>query len=687
MIKSLTNISEVSVIDQNGENDILSFSEIEFDDKALGSGGFGSVHNVQSIDGVLKSEFVIKIFTDEDSKQHAYDVVRILHDKLKKRQHLTKTPTYHDKPELLGLPFLVFKGYDNISEKHCVAFLMYNLEKLNYEDYGSDMAKLDEYTLLNIPDKLYLAYQLAKTIDFLHEIKFIHADLSENSLWFNPKRIQLSIIDYDSGYHFDTQDKPTTIGKVGHWIGSRFRNIIGQPKDSSELNTLDRLYEEYWVLANATFEVVFGAMPFFFLSDTDDNSKQSYLKENEWPNIDYSSPLFNKANSQQHQAIILFLKQLEEGGAKELIDAFKKVFNSGYKNERKRLTSKEWKELLFNLNQSLGNPILKSFTADKTKIKRKNEEVEFYFEVNKYDSIYVNNKLVPLNQKSIILNIADSTKVNIRAINDFQTIEDFVEIQAVKVEPKILLFTASKLLRDSEDPIILSWETENANSVSINLIDKELEISGMTEVTPIEKTQYLLTVKGYFDEVLSQEIEVDIIKPNIKFFNWEVNLNKGITNVDISWEVENATSVKISPHVKSQNVNGLEHISISERTEFKLIAKGLFADIENEITAHPFPVPIVKQIFANAPKLELKININNTALNFPENLFTASSIQFTNNVQFNNLDINSTELGSSLEFPKFEDENLLMDKLVEKRIGISDIYHIIMKKIYNTLKK
>ena len=132
MIKSLSNITDISVIDQNESNDILTFSRIEFDDNALGSGGFGSVHSVQSIDGISKSEFVLKIFTDEEHKQHAYDVIMLLHQKLKKRQSKSKTPVYHDIPELLGLPFLVFKGYDNISEKHCVAFLMYNLEKLSY---------------------------------------------------------------------------------------------------------------------------------------------------------------------------------------------------------------------------------------------------------------------------------------------------------------------------------------------------------------------------------------------------------------------------------------------------------------------------------------------------------------------------------------------------------------------------
>jgi len=688
MIKSLSNITDISVIDQNGSNDILTFSKIEFNDNALGSGGFGSVHIVQSIDGISKPGFVLKIFTDEEHKQHAYDVIKILHQKLKKRQSSTKTPVYHDRPVLLGLPFLVFKGYDNISEKHCVAFLMYNLEKLNYEDYGSDKAELKEYKSLSIPDKLYLAYQLTKTIEFLHQIEFIHADLSENSLWFNSKRVQLSIIDYDSGYHFDLQGKPTTVGKVGHWIGSTFRNIIGQKKDSSDLSTLDRLYEEYWVLANATFEIIFGVMPFFFLSDTDDNTKQEYLGEFEWPNIDQASPLFNKTNSQQHQAIISFIEQLENAGAAKLISAFKTVFNKGYKNETKRLTSKEWKNLLLNLNQSLdNNPQIKNYTSSKTSINQKDEEVVFSFEVQKYNAVYLNDKLVPLNQSSITLPLKDSSKIVLKTINDFEIIEDFIEIKAIKTEPKISLFEASTELRNTKSPVTLSWLVNSAKEVLISGITDSFSNKGSINVEPVLKTTYTLTAIGFFDEKITKILTIDVIAPIIKAFTWEINLNEGIDNIDLLWETTEAQSVEIIPNVTESSPNGLAHVPINKETVFILIAKGLFSTVEKEITAHPFPVPIVKQIFAVAPKIEINTNIDFSQSNLPKELFSDKNIQFSNNVHFNNLEINSTELIYSLEFPKFKNENALINKFSKTKVTLADIYEIVLKRIHKRLNR
>ena len=49
--------------------------------------------------------------------------------------------------------------------------------------------------------------------------------------------------------------------------------------------------------------------------------------------------------------------------------------------ERKRLTSKEWKDLLLNLNQSLeNNPLIKNYSSNKTSINQKDEEVVFSFQ-------------------------------------------------------------------------------------------------------------------------------------------------------------------------------------------------------------------------------------------------------------------------------------------------------------------
>src|SRR5690606_30760740 len=181
----------------------------------------------------------------------------------------------------------------------------------------------------------------------------------------------------------------------------------------------------------------------------------------------------NKANSRQHQAIISFIEQLENAGAKDLIGAFKTVFNKGYNNVTKRLTSKEWKNLLLNLNQSLKNsPLIKNYASNKTSINNKDEEVIFTFDVQKYNAVYLNDKLIPLNQNSLTLPIKDNSKIILKAVNDFEDIKDFIEIKAIKIEPKISRFEASTEIRNTKSPDILNWLVNSA---------KEVLISGLTD--------------------------------------------------------------------------------------------------------------------------------------------------------------------------------------------------------------
>ena len=687
MIKSLSNISDISVIDQNGSNDILTFSKIEFDDTPLGSGGFGSVHTVQSIDGVSKPEFVLKILTKE--KQHSYDVINLLHQKLKKRQSKSNTPPFHDTPELLGLPFLVFKGYDNIEEKECVAFLMYNLEKLSYEDFGSDVSLSDDYKTLSIPNKLFLAYQLSKTIDLLHSIEFIHADISENSIWFNSKRVQLALIDYDSGYHFDSQDKPSTLGKLWQGTTGFFKKVITGEIETEKVTSNDRLFEEYFWLAHHIFEIITGVSPYFFLSDADDNTKSKYLENFDWPNIDHSSALFNKANSRQHHAIISFIEQLENAGASELISAFKTVFNKGYKKETKRLTSKEWKTLLGDLNQELeNNPLINNFSSNKTSISQKNEKVVFSFDVKKYNAVYLNDKLVPLNQNSITETIQDSSKIVLRTINDFQIIEEVIQIEANKVDPQFNELKIAKQIRDTEEPVLINWNVENAKEVIFSNDEDRLPVKFFMNVKPTEKTTYKIKAIGYFNQVVEKEVTIDVIKPQINFFDWEVNLNEGLDNVDLSWETENVQKVTITPNIGEVKLNGKKHVGIDGKTEFTLLAKGIFGTVvEHTIKAQPFPVPIVKQIFTEAPEISISANIEFNENIIPQGLINLGNVNFTNQIQFNNIEVNTDEVNLSLKIPDFETDNLLEKNFTKEKFTLTDIYNSLLKKVYKKLNK
>ena len=242
-------------------------------------------------------------------------------------------------------------------------------------------------------------------------------------------------------------------------------------------------------------------------------------------------------------------------------------------------------------------------------------------------------------------------------------------------------------MRDSLDPIELSWSVENAKTITISNTDKLSFKDDSVKVKPKVETSYVLTAVGFFDEEITSEITIDVIKPIIESFIWEINLDIAINNIDLNWQTTYTESVEILPNVKEINPIGTAHVIINKETIFKLIAKGLFSNIEKEITAQPFPVPVVKQIFAEAPKIEITTNIDLKGVNFPKELLTVNNIQFSNEVHFNNLEIDSTELKNTLDFPLFKYENVLEKKIYRKKITVTDIYKRVIKKINKKLHK
>ena len=634
MIKSLSNIVDISFIEQLGnENDLLPLEKISYYDSEIGSGGFGSVYKIESINGIQTKNYVIKLINHSDSKEHAYNTINLLHNKIKKITTKNTKSIYQTNPELLGLPFIAFRAIDEIEEKSVVGLLMHELVQLKYDDFGSDTFNKNEYAETSIPNRIYYAFQLSKTITFLHKISFIHSDISENAIWINNNKNQIAIIDYDSGFHTDLQEKPTTIGKVGQWIGSRFRNILSKEEDKETLSSEERIQEEYWVLANAIFELIFGVSPYFFINDADDKTKRKYLKENSWPSIDLNAKYFNSNNEKPYKATLSFINQLNDYGLNILTEAFIKVFNKGYKNERQRLKAEEWEKLLSDLCLALDlKPEIKKFTSDKKIIHSNEDVVKLEWEHCKGNLVFINDELI--NSNYCIKKFDDTTEVTLKVVNDFGEATEKLIVTAKKVNPIIKSFNSNIFNRSDLTPVILSWETENTKLVTLSNFDDKFKSVDSFEVNPLEKTKYILKALGNFNQETEAEIEIDVIGASIKSFRYEINIEKGIDNIDLFWQTENATEASISPRIGNIALNGQTEIGIVEKTDFTINAKGFFNEVSKTIETQPFPIPIIKGILIPTPILNIEMVIPESNLQIPQILNNNLSINFNNSISF-----------------------------------------------------
>lgn len=633
MIRTIVNIKEISVIDQNIKNNIYSLNKIDYNDKELGSGGFGAVYKVKSIDGLDSDKYVLKIFSIEKDSQHAYDVISMLHIKIKKHQSKTNVPIFYSNSELIGLPFMVFKGYDDVAEKDVVAFIMYNLIELGYEDYGNEACNREKINELHITDKIILSFQIAKTIDFLHNINFLHCDLKEESLFINPETAKIAIIDFDSGYHFDKQDKALTVGSFTQWVSKKFNRYIRNQASVNDISTDERIRDEYWLLANSIFELIFGLTPYFFLRDASDEVKTSYLLENIWPKINYDSEYFLEGNAEYHKYVVDSLEYYKHSEFKPLIKAFEKTFNEGYSNDKVRLSSSDWKKVLYDIIKCIGNnPKLLKFSSSKQEIDRPNEYINFEWNVSNCNEVYVNGELQDLSSFTKQLKINDDKKVDIKLVNDFGYVEDSIFISANKEEPEILFFISSSPVRKSLDKISLSWNVKNADYVLFNRESLHYDSIGGVDIYPSSLKEYFITAVGSFGQKVTSSIKIDVIKPKINNFSYEVNLLKGIKNIDLKWDTENVTDLFIEPDIGKVTGKNIYSIEIDDKTKFILKAIGYFGTIEKEIYAIPFPLPIVRELMTGIPNININSRITIANPIISKDSISGDRIQFNNNI-------------------------------------------------------
>lgn len=650
MSKTLTNITGISTIDYSLNERFSDVMEVVFNDEAIGTGAIGSVYRIESIGGEKRDSLLVKIIDRADFVEKTYDTLNILHDKLRTIQNSNNTPIYVEYPELLGLPFIVFKGNLLGQDQTVTGLIMKNLVNEGFDDLGADEWNADKYLQVDVKTKLFMSYQMAKCIDFLHSIKFVHSDLKGQSLFLNLKIPQVVFIDFDGGFNYDKQSHGLTLGAIQSFMSPLFKKWIRLGKSSKDLSFNERLDEENWNTAIGLFELIFGIQPFFFLKDNEEATLKKYLKNTQWPKNDGPDDIYIDGNKDLHKSIIQNLEAFRSNGFETLIDKFILVFNSGLSNPSKRPSPSEWKNLLFDLNKEfVGEPIVQKFNANKKSISFKGDSVVFSWQGSFYRKVYLNGVLCDFLQKEKSISLTDSTEVRLTFVSDFGEKSEVIQIEALKVEPKIIDFNSSISLRTDLTPVVLIWETKDVTRVRINSIGEDLQPNGDTQVDPKEKTTFVLTAFGNFDQTVEKTITVDVESVEILKFNYEINIEKGIDNVDVIWETKNAIEVEISPRIGIVDLSGKTSVGIPDRTEFIIVAKGCFNETSKTIEAKPFPIPIIKGLFIPTPILNLENHVPEALLQTPSVLQNIPTISINNSIEFNTVIPQYTELDKKLK--------------------------------------
>jgi hypothetical protein len=482
------------------------FNDVEYEDNAFESGGFGSVHRIASLGGTEVEGLLLKIIHQEQNADHAFATIRLLHEKLWARcgEELTA-----DHPELLGLPFRLFRADDAMGNT-VVAMVMRDLVQLGFADLGSDEWDSTVYfTDIPLQSKIHLAYQFARAFELLDAIGFVHADLKDRSVFVNVEQPQLALIDFDSGFHPAVQSAAATIGALSHWAGFRMREWIKSGSHPGQLTKEERIEEERWSLAAGLFEVLIGVAPYFFLRDGDETSIAEYLKDHDWLEGAQDHSLLNPGNFQALEVVRELMEMLDEAGGKDLVAAFRKTFKRGFFKPAARPTAAEWKALLQPLvSAHVGAPVVSSFSGSPAILRRQDEELALTWAATHYRVIYLNGVQQLLGSTRVVLQPGAEQRYHLKAVNDQGESTAQWSVDVHRAEPVIQWFRLKRWVDVEKNLAELEWSVDHAIKVVLTPGGVELPLQGSAVVTVEADGNVQLKATGGFGHVVTMQMVV-----------------------------------------------------------------------------------------------------------------------------------------------------------------------------------
>jgi hypothetical protein len=164
----------------------------------------------------------------------------------------------------------------------------------------------------------------------------------------------------------------------------------------------------------------------------------------------------------------------------------------------------------------------------------------------------------------------------------------------------ILRFTALPTNINSGESSTLSWATQNAVTVTLN--GQAVAANGSQVVSPTTTTTYTLTATGTDGKAVSAPAIVTVTAGSVPRI-LQFGLNPATINIggqsQLSWQVENATSVSISPAIGTVDATGSRTVNPTATTTYVLTATNAQGSVTASATLTVGSVQIIT--FTNDP--------------------------------------------------------------------------------------
>ena len=228
--------------------------------------------------------------------------------------------------------------------------------------------------------------------------------------------------------------------------------------------------------------------------------------------------------------------------------------------------------------------------------------------------IFFNLKLIPLSTFLSGQDITFEKEVELNAFNSLNvflagqpgaTITIEVHSGQMDIPVPTCTFTVDPLSITLGSTSTLSWQTTNADSVSIDHNVGSVPLNGSIQVVPTETTTYLLTASGPGGTITAEaSVTVTYLPPAVELSANPQSVVPGQSSI-LSWNSEYAESCVIEPDIGVVGLNGTMSVSPSVTTQYSIVATGPGGISKSEVTVTVADPPPSVELNASSLAIEL----------------------------------------------------------------------------------
>jgi hypothetical protein len=247
--------------------------------------------------------------------------------------------------------------------------------------------------------------------------------------------------------------------------------------------------------------------------------------------------------------------------------------------------------------QALQKVQIQFFIADPTTVTG-GQQTKLSWQITNADSATISPGVGSVNARNGNIQVMPSsnTTYTLTAKNANSTDTATVSVTVQQPMPKLAVCTAVPMTITAGESANIIYNSLNADTVTITPGIGSVPLNGQVTVSPMSSTTYTVTATNSFgSDVCSVNIQVTpgSAPRIIRFSAGPVSIPPGGTST-LVWQVENATTVSISPSVGTVGLVGTQDVTPTQTTTYTLTATNNFGSVPATatVTVTPPPPPV-----------------------------------------------------------------------------------------------